>query len=186
MAVDAPPRRHHPAEVDTRTRQFIERMGLLSEADGLPRIAGRIFGLMLLSPDERSLDEIAEALGVSRASVSTDARRLADRGLLERRSRPGDRRDYYAISPDSFRNLVEGRIRTMERFHDLLEEGGRLPLTNASVKARLAEWDQGHEEVLGAFRRVLARIEERSPRSRPEPLREEGRATVRTERSEGP
>lgn len=133
-------------------------MGLISEADGLPRIAGRIFGLLLVSPGECSLDEIAGALAVSRASVSTDARRLAEMGLLERRSRPGDRRDYYAVAPSSFRNLVESRIRTMERFHDLLEEGRRLPVANPAVKARLAQWDQGHEEVIGAFRRVLDRL----------------------------
>ena len=145
--------------MDARTQQFIERMGLISEADGLPRIAGRIFGLLLLTPGECSLDEIAESLGVSRASVSTDARRLAEMGLLERRSRPGDRRDYYGVAPSSFRHLVESRIRTMERFHDLLEEGRRLPLANPAVKSRLAEWDQGHEEVIGAFRRVLDRLD---------------------------
>ena len=135
-------------------------MGLISEADGLPRIAGRIFGLLLLAPAECSLDEIAESLGVSRASVSTDARRLAEMGLLERRSRPGDRRDYYAVAPSSFRRLVESRIRTMERFHELLEDGRRLPLASPAVQARLAEWDQGHEEVIGAFRRVLDRVDE--------------------------
>lgn len=144
--------------MDTRTQQFIERMGLIGEADGLPRIAGRIFGLLLVTPGECSLDEIAEALAVSRASVSTDARRLAEMGLLERRSRPGDRRDYYGVGRSSFRNLVESRIRTMERFHELLEEGSRLPLASPAVRSRLAEWDQGHEEVIGAFRRVLERL----------------------------
>lgn len=134
-------------------------MGLLSEADGLPRIAGRIFGYLLITPGECSLDEIAEALGVSRASVSTDARRLAQHGLLERRGRPGDRRDFYAISPDGFRNLVETRIQAMKRFHELLEEGRRLPHASPEVRARLQEWDQGHEEVLGAFRRVLERLD---------------------------
>ena len=75
----------------------------MSEADGLPRIAGRIFGYLLLNPGECSLEDLSSALGVSRASVSNDARRLAQMGLLERRSRPGDRRDYYSISPDAFR-----------------------------------------------------------------------------------
>ena len=31
--------------------QFIERMGLALESDGMPRIAGRIFGLLLVSED---------------------------------------------------------------------------------------------------------------------------------------
>ena len=59
-----------------KTRQLIERVGVLTEVEGLPRIAGRIFGLLLVTPGECSLDEMAEVLGVSKASISTDARRL--------------------------------------------------------------------------------------------------------------
>src|SRR5687767_1293747 len=93
----------HPSgttAVDDLTARFIERMGLFCEADGLPRIAGRIFGFLLLQPDECSLDDIADALGVSKASVSNDTRRLQQLGLLARVGRPGDRRDYYAVAPD--------------------------------------------------------------------------------------
>jgi DNA-binding transcriptional regulator GbsR (MarR family) len=45
--------------MDSRTVNFIERMGLALESDGLPRIAGRIFGLLLVSEDARSLDDLA-------------------------------------------------------------------------------------------------------------------------------
>ena len=62
--------------MDTKTAGFIERMGLAFESDGLPRIAGRIFGLLLLSEDCRSLDELAAELKVSKGSVSTNARLL--------------------------------------------------------------------------------------------------------------
>ena len=83
--------------MDTRTAHFVERMGLALEADGLPRIAGRIFGLLLVSEEPRSLDELAAELRVSKASVSTNARLLEHRGVLEQVSRPADRRDYYRI-----------------------------------------------------------------------------------------
>ena len=39
--------------MNAQTVDFIERMGLALESDGLPRIAGRIFGLLLLSEDCR-------------------------------------------------------------------------------------------------------------------------------------
>ena len=68
-------------------------MGLALEADGLPRIAGRIFGLLLISEDALSLDKLASELRVSKASVSTNARMLEHRGVLEQVSRPADRRD---------------------------------------------------------------------------------------------
>ena len=45
--------------MDAQKEQFVERMGLVSEADGLPRIAGRIFGYLLLTTGECSLDDLA-------------------------------------------------------------------------------------------------------------------------------
>ena len=41
--------------MNSQTGNFVERMGVALESDGLPRIAGRIFGLLLVSEDARSL-----------------------------------------------------------------------------------------------------------------------------------
>ena len=65
---------------------FIEHFARLLEQDGGPRIAGRIAALLLLSPDALALDEIAERLQASKASISTNARnamgsRAATRGI---------------------------------------------------------------------------------------------------------
>src|SRR5688572_19081616 len=87
-------------------QRFIERAGMLWEEDGLPRIAGRIFALSLLSEDPLSLDEIAEQLGVSKASVSTDTRLLERMGFLERITKPGDRKDYYQSTERSFERAI--------------------------------------------------------------------------------
>jgi DNA-binding transcriptional regulator GbsR (MarR family) len=150
--------------VDARKEQFVERMGLASEADGLPRIAGRIFGFLLLTPGECSLDEIAAELGVSRASVSNDARRLSQIGLIERRSRPGDRRDYYRSAPDAFRHSIERRIEGLRRFHALIDDARALDITDEEVTARLAAWDDAHRLLLDAFTRLLATIDAREER----------------------
>jgi DNA-binding transcriptional regulator GbsR (MarR family) len=145
--------------VDARRERFIERMGLMTEADGLPRIAGRIFGYLLLTPGECSLEEIASALGVSRASVSNDARRLVQMGLLERRSRPGDRRDYYSMSTDAFRHSIEARIDSMRRFHGLIDEARGLAGEEDEVQQRLAAWDDAHRLLLSAFEGILADLD---------------------------
>lgn len=145
----------------------MERMGLASEADGLPRIAGRIFGYLLLTPGECSLDEIAAALGVSRASVSNDARRLSRIGLIERRSRPGDRRDYYRSAPDAFRHSIERRIEGLRRFHALIDEARTLGVEDDEVTARLVAWDDAHRLLLDAFTRLLATIDAREAAAEP-------------------
>lgn len=100
--------------------RFIEEVGITSEGDGLPRIAGRLFGYLLLSPEPRSLDEIAEALEVSKGSASTDARLLLRHGWLRRVSQTGDRKDYYELAPDFFAEIVAYRLTRWDSLHDVV------------------------------------------------------------------
>ena len=99
----------------SQTVYLIERMGLVLELEGLPRIAGRIFGLLLVSEDARSLDDLAADLQVSKGSVSTNARLLEQRGLLERLCRPADRRDYYSVPSDLFLHTMDQRLARWQR-----------------------------------------------------------------------
>ena len=141
-----------------KTRQLIERVGVLSEAEGLPRIAGRIFGLLLMTPGECSLDDMAETLGVSKASISTDARRLEQFGIVVRTSRPGDRRDYYAIAPNALRESLEKKLRGMRMFLDILRDARELPDANAEVRDRIDEWEAWHEDAIERITTTLANI----------------------------
>ena len=55
---------------------FIEQMGLIAQEDGAPRIAGQILGYLLIEGEPRTLSQMAEALKISKASASTNARLL--------------------------------------------------------------------------------------------------------------
>src|SRR5215208_5593062 len=124
--------------MDTRTAHFVERMGLALEADGLPRIAGRIFGLLLISENPRSLDALAAELRVSKGSVSTNARMLEQRGLLERVCRPADRRDYYSVPTDLFVHTMDQRLARWQRFHEAVGAArANLPIRSPEVRDRL-------------------------------------------------
>ena len=136
-------------------QQFIERAGILWEEDGLPRIAGRIFALTLLSAAPRSLDDIAESLGVSKASVSNDARLLERLGFLERVSLPGDRRDYYQIADRSFDRVIAERARRVRLFHDLIEGGQKIEVASDDVRERLREYELAFSSISRALEGVL-------------------------------
>ncbi|MFN7035193.1 MAG: GbsR/MarR family transcriptional regulator, partial [Bellilinea sp.] len=75
--------------------QFIENMGLHFEEYGIPRIGGKILGLLLIASRPVSPEEMAELLQVSRSSISTNLRTLMMAGLADRVSVPGERSDYY-------------------------------------------------------------------------------------------
>src|SRR5690554_6147130 len=87
--------------------RFIEQMGLMSQADGAPRIAGRIFGLLLVEGKPMTLQAIADQLQVSKASASTNARLLAGRDILRRTAQAGDRQDYYQLAADNEYRFLE-------------------------------------------------------------------------------
>lgn len=142
--------------MDAKTRDFIERMGLALESDGLPRIAGRIFGLLLVSEDCRSLDQIAAELRVSKASVSTNARLLEQRGVLERNSRPSDRRDYYRVPPDLFSHTMAQRLQRWQRINEAIGDARTtLPIRSRKVLERLEEYDSAYTFLSDAIREAL-------------------------------
>lgn len=144
--------------MDPQTVNFIERMGLALESDGLPRIAGRIFGLLLVSEDARSLDDLAVELRVSKGSVSTNARLLEQRGLLERVCRPADRRDYYSVPPDLFIHTMAQRLARWQRFHEAIGAARTsLPIRSPEVRDRLEEYAQAYTYMSQVIREALTR-----------------------------
>lgn len=134
---------------------FVEDTALLMEERGLPRIAGRIFALLLVTPGELSLEELAQRLGVSRASISTDARRLQQIGVIERVGRPGDRKDYYRIAPDHHVRGLEHALEGITRMEGILERTIAEPGTDPVVQDRLRETLRVHKDIFATLRDKL-------------------------------
>jgi len=144
--------------MDAQTANFIERMALALDSDGLPRIAGRIFGLLLISEDARSLDDLAAELRVSKGSVSTNARLLEQRGILERICRPADRRDYYRVPPDLFSHTMAQRLARWQRFHEAIGAARTsLPIRSREVLERLEEYEAAYAFMSRVIGDALAR-----------------------------
>lgn len=130
----ARPASAHPAAVE-----FVERMGLLTQADGLPRIAGRLMGLMVLDGGPLAFGELAERLQVSRGSISTNVRLLEGMGVLERVTRPGERGDYFRLTDDPYDRLIEGVRLRAAKGATLVEatRGALAPRLDGAAAARL-------------------------------------------------
>lgn len=138
------------------TADFIERVALFFEDEGFSRIAGRIFGRLLLSAEPLSLDGLAEELAVSKASVSTETRILEHRGLLERVGRPGDRKVYYQVGADLPIRTMELRLDRIRRFQLLMHEAPTQPGPTARVvRSRLREIESAYELVHQAVERAV-------------------------------
>lgn len=147
------------------SQRFIERMGLNFSDEGVPRIAGRLFALLLLSTSPRSLDDLARSLDVSKASISTNARLLQQWGAIDRVSLPGDRRDYYQIAEDGITRLLQIQIDRLRRMQETIEEArNEIDLKDAEiVRRRLDRIRTFQAEFLDILRALLDRWSSEDP-----------------------
>lgn len=119
--------------------QFIENMGLHYQEYGFPRIAGRIVGLLLVTPRPISSEEMADALQVSRSSISTNLRTLLMAELIEKVSLPGDRVDYYELGSETWQKSLELRLAAILPLKEVAEEGLEGLVENHPARSRLKE-----------------------------------------------
>lgn len=152
-------------------KHFIEESGILFEMVGLPRMAGRIFGWLLISdPPHQSPSDLAEVLQASKGSISTITRLLMQIGLIERISLPGQRRDYFQIKPNAWSQLSRQRMAQITAFRQLAERGLDLLAGEAIERQqRLEEMRDMHAFCEQELPKMLERWEQRRTESQPSP-----------------
>ncbi len=98
--------------------RFIESGGHTTQSFGLGQVIGQVFALLYLSPRPLCLDEIAEELGVSKASVSTTVRQLESWSAVKHIWVKSDRRDFYEAETDFKAMLRQGVLGTLRKKMD--------------------------------------------------------------------
>jgi DNA-binding transcriptional regulator GbsR (MarR family) len=77
------------------------------------RTVAQVHGLLYLSPEPLTAEEIAETLSVARSNVSTSLKELQNWNLAQVTHRIGDRRDHFQTSHDVwalFMTVMEQRV----------------------------------------------------------------------------
>jgi DNA-binding transcriptional regulator GbsR (MarR family) len=149
-----------PQEEDLRrTRLAVaEALGFVFESYGMPRAAGRVLGwLTVCVPPEQSTRDLSDALGLAPSTISTTSRILQSWGVLERVSRPHDRKRYLRLRPGGW---IEAMAREVDAWllvkpsithlHELLAG------TPAEVHGRV---DELYELILFIEREIPALLE---------------------------
>lgn len=144
------------SRIDSAQARFIERIGQILESDGLTRIAGRIFGHLLLSTQPQSLEDLATALQASKGSISQDTRLLERVGALERVTHAGDRRVFYQIGDRMMGRMVALRLERFEQLREAMAEGVEAA-ADERVRARLNEFVDFHDHLLATMREARER-----------------------------
>lgn len=147
--------------MDEATLEFVESMGRHFEEEGAPRIAGRLFGLLMVNDEPCSLDDIAEQLQASKGSASTNARLLERLGVAERVSLPGDRRDYYQVTENMGERMLALAVERLNVMVQRLRRGMETMELDPRLEGRFAGSIRFHERVLDTVGAALERMRAR-------------------------
>ncbi len=146
-------------EPQLEEKRFVEEVGLYFEQAGLPRMAGRILGwLMISNPPHQTTSELTEALLASKGSISTMTRLLIRISLIERISLPGQRRDYFCIKPGAWHQLIKESLVRITTVRQLAEHGLELLEGKAHVNR---QWLEEMRDMYAFFEREFPALLER-------------------------
>ena len=131
--------------------EFVEQLGLFAQADGLPRIAGRILGLMVIHGGPFSFSELSVMLKVSRGSISTNTRVLENLGVIERTTRPGERQDYFKLHSNPYIELIRGLQNRMKKASLMVANTKEnLPIVDKAMQQRLSDLGGFYQSFIDA------------------------------------
>jgi len=128
------------SHMDEKRLAYIEEAGLLLETSGMTRMAGRIFGYLLICDEDAvSFDRIREVLDASKGSISTNLKHLVHAQLIEPVSLPGDRKTYYRVSHIQIGDIMKNRTELIKKFVKIFAKGYELKTRRDNVSEWLIE-----------------------------------------------
>jgi DNA-binding transcriptional regulator GbsR (MarR family) len=145
-----------PVSPEDAINEFVERLGLVARADGLPRIAGRIMGLLVIHGGPLSFAELSKRLKVSRGSISTNSRLLENLGVIERVARAGERQDYFQMRPAPYEELLRGSLARLYKAREVVDDAQRkLPGDWTDTQERLGELGEFYNGLIDRTEAML-------------------------------
>lgn len=136
----------HGGRDDDAVRRFVERFALDLVEAGMPRMPSRVFAAIIIADDGRlTAAELAERLHVSPAAISGAVRYLTQVRMLARDREPGERRDHYRVTTETWYEAVAQRDQLVARWEDDLAEGVKAVGPDSPAGIRLEETRQFFE-----------------------------------------
>ncbi|MGR3466120.1 GbsR/MarR family transcriptional regulator [Limimaricola sp.] len=139
--------------------EFIEKVGLIAQNEGLPRIAGRVFALLVFDGEVLSFGDITRHLEVSRGSISSATRLLEDRGLIKRVGKPGQRQDFFRLADNPYENMLDAVASNLDRAGaEIGDTLAHVPDSRPEIRRRVQEYARFYEEMGRAVRQSIENL----------------------------
>ncbi len=145
--------------------QLVEEFGMFMETYGVSRSAGLILGWLMLAEEAQSLDDIADGLGLSKASISLNTRVLEHLGVIQKIGVRGDRKVYYKMADHAWIKMLESGVQKLEMMRSLAITGLEVS-TNQTAHQRFAELDDLMSFLVEAYAQLLQDYRKQSQREK--------------------
>lgn len=141
---------------------FIQAWGSIGASWGINKAMAQIHGLLLISPESLSTEEIMEELGMSRGNANMNVRTLIDWGLVYREHKPGDRKEYFMAEKDIWevarriarerrKRELEPVMRLLNQLKDVKSDKSREAEEFKKVTTEIARFSQKADGMLDKF-----------------------------------
>ncbi|MGN7469612.1 GbsR/MarR family transcriptional regulator [Brevibacillus sp. SAFN-007a] len=87
--------------------RVIEALARNMDLYGITMSTGLLYGTLLFQDKSMTLDEMGEALGMSKTSMSNGVRTLMDLNMVEKIWKKGTRKDHYEVNLDWYQNFID-------------------------------------------------------------------------------
>jgi|SRR5699024_4566842 len=98
-------------KTDVITNNIINRFAQTIEMFDLSPLEARLFAYLFIADKPTTLDEMAQAVGKSKTSMSTNIRTLLERGLVTQVWRKGERKDLYQVHTPLFKIFMNAYMK---------------------------------------------------------------------------
>ncbi len=142
--------------------KFIENLGIYFESYGVPRIGGRMLGLLIVTPDPLSAESMSDILKVSRASISINLRMLLQVGWAEKTFFPGDRTTYYVFPENGFEKTLVLEIQGMSTLKRFVDQGRNALPPGDAARDRLETMAHWTDFLIEVWQKALTEWRDRN------------------------
>jgi DNA-binding transcriptional regulator GbsR (MarR family) len=141
---------------------FVERFASAMVDSGMPRMAARVFAVLLSEEDgQATAADLAEKLQASPAAVSGAVRYLVQVRLASRDRAPGERFDTYRLYSEVWYEAIYNREHELTRWSELSREGMKAVGPTSAAGRRLEDtagfFEFLQDEMAGLLERWRAR-----------------------------
>lgn len=145
--------------------RFIGLWGDMASSWGVPRTMAEIHAMLFVSGEESNTDEIMARLEISRGNASMTLRTLVEWGIVARRHRRGDRRDYFSAEQDVWKLFATVlRARKRREIDPLLDALRSCSLPSGQSPNATSDATSAHNERIGSMIEMVEALDVLSER----------------------